>query len=174
MLADRFWVQTSDFFGQSVAVPTANNADLVANALEVLAGGNDLISLRTRGTSARPFEVVQTLQRDADNRYSSQEKELQDKLKDTQAKIKDLQSDKSGKIVLNAEQTSTLDNFRKEMVQTRQQLRDVQLRLNQNIRSLKSRLVFADVALIPILVGIVAIILGIVRLQRRKRRAAHS
>jgi ABC-type uncharacterized transport system involved in gliding motility auxiliary subunit len=174
MLADRFWVQTSDFFGQSVAVPTANNADLVANAIEVLAGGNDLVSLRSRGTSARPFEVVQTLQRDADNRYSAQEKELQDKLKDTQAKIKDLQSDKSGKVALNAEQTSTLDNFRKEMVQTRQQLRDVQLRLNQDIRRLKSRLVFADVALIPILLVIVAIILGIVRLQRRKRRAVHG
>jgi ABC-type uncharacterized transport system involved in gliding motility auxiliary subunit len=174
MLADRFWVQTSDFFGQRVAVPNANNADLVANAIEVLAGGNDLISLRTRGTSARPFEVVQTLQRDADSRYSAQEKELQDKLKDTQAKIKDLQSDKSGKIVLTAEQTSTLDNFRKEMVQTRQQLRDVQLRLNQDIRRLKSRLVFADVALIPILLVIVAIILGIVRLQRRKRRAVHG
>jgi ABC-type uncharacterized transport system involved in gliding motility auxiliary subunit len=171
MLADRFWVQTSDFFGQRVAVPNANNADLVANALEVLAGGNDLITLRSRGTSARPFEVVQTLQRDADSRYAAQEKELQDKLKDTQAKIKDMQSDKSGKIVLTAEQTSTLDNFRKEMVQTRQQLRDVQLRLNQDIRSLKSRLVFADVALIPILLVIVAIILGIVRLQRRKRRA---
>jgi ABC-type uncharacterized transport system involved in gliding motility auxiliary subunit len=174
MLADRFWVQTSDFFGQRVAVPNANNADLVANAIEVLAGGNDLVNLRSRGTSARPFEVVQTLQRDADSRYSAQEKELQDKLKDTQGKIKDLQSDKSGNVVLTAEQTSTLDNFRKEMVQTRQQLRDVQLRLNQDIRRLKSRLVFADVALIPILVGIVALILGIVRLQRRKRRAVHG
>jgi ABC-type uncharacterized transport system involved in gliding motility auxiliary subunit len=174
MLSDRFWVQTSDFFGQRVAVPNANNADLVANAIEVLAGGNDLISLRTRGTSARPFEVVQTLQRDADTRYSAQEKELQDKLKNTQAKIKDLQSDKSGNVVLTSEQTSTLESFRKEMAQTRQQLREVQLKLNQDIRRLKSRLVFADVALIPILVGIVAIILGIVRLQRRKRRAVHG
>jgi hypothetical protein len=60
------------------------------------------------------------------------------------------------------------------MAQTRQQLREVQLKLNQDIRRLKSRLVFADVALIPILVGIVAIILGIVRLQRRKRRAVHG
>src|SRR5262249_8602986 len=52
MLDDRFWAQTSEFFGQQVIVPTASNGDFVANALEVLAGGNDLISLRSRGTAA--------------------------------------------------------------------------------------------------------------------------
>ena len=51
-------------------------------------------------------------------------------------------------------------------------LRAVQLALRQNIDRLKGWLEFADIALIPILVGIAAIIIGIVRLQRRKRRAA--
>jgi predicted lysophospholipase L1 biosynthesis ABC-type transport system permease subunit len=57
------------------------------------------------------------------------------------------------------------------MLQTRQQLRDVQLALNQEIDRLKARLQFINIALIPILVGIVAIIVGIARLHRRKRRA---
>src|SRR5208282_6913880 len=65
MLDDRFWVQSQDFFGQRVAIPIANNGDLVANAIEVLAGGNDLIGLRSRGTSARPFEVVDQIERNA-------------------------------------------------------------------------------------------------------------
>src|SRR6185437_15806297 len=34
MLDDRLWVQRSDFFGQHVAMPTANNGDFVANAVE--------------------------------------------------------------------------------------------------------------------------------------------
>ncbi len=34
----------------------------VANAIEVLAGGDDLVGLRSRGTSARPFEVVERIQ----------------------------------------------------------------------------------------------------------------
>jgi ABC-type uncharacterized transport system involved in gliding motility auxiliary subunit len=171
MLDDRLWVQRSDFFGQHVAMPTANNGDFVANAVESLAGGNDLISLRSRGTSARPFEVVQAIQRDADSRYSAKEHELQDKLKATETKIKDLKSDKAGNVQLTSEQTATLEGFRREMLQTRQQLRDVQLALNQEIDRLKARLQFFNIALIPILVGIVAIILGLTRLRRRKRRA---
>jgi ABC-type uncharacterized transport system involved in gliding motility auxiliary subunit len=171
ILDDRLWVQSSDFFGQRVAMPIANNGDFVANAVESLAGGNDLISLRSRGTSARPFEVVQNIQRDADSRYSAKEHELQDKLKATEAKIKDLKSDKSGNIQLTSEQTASLEGFRREMLQTRQQLRDVQLALNQEIDRLKARLQFFNIALIPILVGIVVIVVGIMRLRRRKRRA---
>jgi ABC-type uncharacterized transport system involved in gliding motility auxiliary subunit len=171
ILDDRLWVQSSDFFGQRVAVPIANNGDFVANAVEALAGGNDLITLRSRGTSARPFEVVQNIQRDADSRYSAKEHELQDKLKATEGKIKDLKSDKSGNVQLTSEQTASLEGFRREMLQTRQELRDVQLALNQEIDRLKARLQFFNIALIPILVGIVAIVVGIVRLHRRKRRA---
>jgi ABC-type uncharacterized transport system involved in gliding motility auxiliary subunit len=164
-------VQSSDFFGQRVAVPIANNGDFVANAVEALAGGNDLITLRSRGTSARPFELVQAIQRAAESRYSAKEHELQDKLKATEAKIKDLKSDKAGNIQLTSEQTTTLEGFRREMLQTRQQLRDVQLALNQEIDRLKGRLQLFNIALIPILVGIVAVIVGVMRLHRRKRRA---
>jgi ABC-type uncharacterized transport system involved in gliding motility auxiliary subunit len=171
ILDDRLWVQSSDFFGQRVAVPIANNGDFVANAVEALAGGNDLITLRSRGTSARPFEIVQNIQRDADSRYSAKEHELQDKLKATEAKIKDLKSDKAGNVQLTSDQTASLEGFRREMLQTRQQLRDVQLALNQEIDRLKARLQFFNIALIPILVGIVAIVVGILRLNRRKRRA---
>jgi hypothetical protein len=136
-----------------------------------LAGGNDLVDLRSRGTSARPFEVVDEIQRDATNRFSAKERELQDQLKATQAKIKDLKDDKSGNVALTAEQSSAIDNFRTEMLRTRQQLRDVQLALRQDITQLKARLEVFNIALIPVLVGIAAVILGIVRIRRRKRRA---
>jgi ABC-type uncharacterized transport system involved in gliding motility auxiliary subunit len=171
ILDDRLWVQSSDFFGQRVAVPIANNGDFVANAVEALAGGNDLITLRSRGTSARPFELVQAIQRAAESRYSAKEHELQDKLKATEAKIKDLKSDKAGNIQLTSEQTTSLEGFRREMLQTRQQLRDVQLALNQEIDRVKGRLQLFNIALIPILVGIIAVIVGVMRLHRRKRRA---
>src|ERR1700720_404407 len=87
MLDDRFWLQKQEFFGQRVLVPTANNGDFVANAIEVLAGGEDLVGLRSRGTSARPFEVVERIQQEAQARYSAEEQALQARLKDTQAKL---------------------------------------------------------------------------------------
>ena len=128
MLDDRFWLQKQDFFGQRVLVPTANNGDFVANAIEVLAGGDDLVGLRSRGTSARPFEVVERIQREAQARYSAEERALQAKLKDTQAKLESLtgKDQSSAPTTLSAEQTKAIEEFRADMVQTRRQLRDVQ------------------------------------------------
>jgi len=173
ILDDRFWVQVQDFFGQRVAIPNASNGDFVANAIDVLAGGNDLIGLRSRGSAARPFEVVQAIQRAAEDRSQAREKDLEQQLKDTQAKIKELQGKEGpgGGVTLAAEQTRTLENFRAQMLQIRQELRRVQLDLRQEVDRLKAVLEFFDVAFVPLLVGIAAIVLGIVRLQRRKRRA---
>jgi ABC-type uncharacterized transport system involved in gliding motility auxiliary subunit len=173
ILDDRFWVQVQDFFGQRVAIPTAGNGDFITNAVDVLSGGSDLIGLRTRGTSARPFEVVQDIQRAADERYQAREKDLEQQLKDTEAKIKDLRGKggAGGNVTLAAEQVQAIDNFRAQMLAIRRELRGVQLDLRQDIDRLKATLEFFDIAFIPLLVGLAAIVLGVLRMQRRKRRA---
>jgi len=173
ILDDRFWVQVQDFFGQRVAIPTAGNGDFITNAVDVLSGGSDLIGLRTRGTSARPFEVVQNIQRAADERYQAREKDLEQQLKDTEAKIKELRGKggPGGNVTLAAEQVQAIDNFRAQMLDIRRELRGVQLNLRQDIDRLKATLEFFDIAFIPLLVGLAAIVLGVVRMQRRKRRA---
>jgi len=174
ILDDRFWAQTQDFFGQQVVVPVASNGDFVANAVEVLAGGNDLISLRSRGTATRPFLLVNAIQQQAEARYRANEKALEDKLKATEDKIKDIQQNKEGTVTLTVEQSQAIDNFRGEMIRTRQQLRQVQRALREDIDRLKLRLEFFDIAFIPILVGIAALVLGAVRLNRRKRPTLHA
>ena len=176
MLDDRFWLQKQEFFGQRLLVPTANNGDFVANAIEVLAGGEDLVGLRSRGTSARPFEVVERIQRDAQTRYSAEEHELQAKLKDTQAKLASLtgKDQANAPATLSAEQTKAIEEFRADMVQTRRQLRDVQAALRSDIRRLKNGLEFFNIALIPIIVAVAAIVLGAIRLRRRSRRITEA
>ena len=176
LLDDKFWLQKQEFFGQRVLVPTANNGDFVANAIEVLAGGEDLVGLRSRGTSARPFEVVETIQREARARYSAEERALQARLKETQAKLAGLTGkDQAGAPTpLSSEQTKAIEQFRADMVQTRRQLRDVQAALRSEIRRLKAGLEFLDIALIPIIVAAVAIILGALRVRRRSRRSAEA
>jgi ABC-type uncharacterized transport system involved in gliding motility auxiliary subunit len=171
ILEDRFWEQSQDFFGQTVTVPIANNGDFLANAIGALAGGDDLISLRSRGTSARPFTLVVDIQRAADAQYQAREKELESKLKETQDKIKELR-DQSGRpgATQAAEQAQAIDNFRNDMLAIRQQLRQVQLALRQDITRLQGVTEFFDVAFVPILVGIVALILGVLRIRRRTRQ----
>lgn len=176
LLDDKFWLQKQDFFGQRLFVPTANNGDFVANAIEVLAGGEDLVGLRSRGTSARPFELVDEIQRDAQARYSAEESALQTKLKETQAKLASLtgKDQANAATTLSPEQAKAVEEFRADLLQTRRQLRNVQAALRSNIARLKTGLEFLDVALIPLVVAVVAVILGVLRLRRRHRRSAEA
>jgi ABC-type uncharacterized transport system involved in gliding motility auxiliary subunit len=174
MLDDRFWVQVQDFFGQRAATPTANNGDLVQNAVDSLAGTGDLIGLRSRGSAVRPFTVVDQLQRQAEDSYRAKEKELEDKLRETQSKLAELRTTKGadGKDQpLTAEQQQSINDLSATLISTRSQLRQVQLALRQDIDRLKGTLVGFDVALVPVVVALLALGLGLVRAQRRKRRA---
>ncbi|MGH6969182.1 MAG: Gldg family protein, partial [Stellaceae bacterium] len=172
ILEDRFWVQVQDFFGQRVAVPIANNGDFITDAIDVLSGGADLIGLRTRGTAVRPFTLVQNIQRAADTRYQASEKGLEDKLKDTEQKLKDLRDKGAHQAgTVDAAQNETIENFRAQLLATRRQLRQVQLAERENIDRLRNWVEFFDVAFIPILVAVAAMAIGAVRLRRRRRRA---
>ena len=172
ILDDRFWVQVQNFFGQRVAVPMASNGDFVTDAIDVLAGGSDLIGLRSRGTAVRPFTLVQNIQRAADTRYQASEKSLEDKLKDTEQKLKDLRDKGAHQAgTVDAAQNETIENFRAQLLATRRQLRQVQLAEREDIDRLQNWVEFFNVALIPILVAFAALVIGSVRLRRRKRRA---
>jgi ABC-type uncharacterized transport system involved in gliding motility auxiliary subunit len=172
MLQDRFWVRTQNFFGQQLVQPTASNGDFVINALDNLAGSDALIGLRGRGLSARPFDLVQKLRAQADARYLAKAQELQDRLKDTQKKLASLQKegDAGSRQILSADQQREIDKFRGEMLSIRKSLRDVQHALRQNIERLDTLLKFINIGLMPVLVGLAAIAVALVRARRRRRR----
>lgn len=174
MLDDRFWAQSRDFFGHRVVVPSAANGDFVANAVEVLAGGEDLVGLRSRGSSARPFVVIDKIQRAADQEYAAREQALEAKLKETQAKLHNLTGGEGANppAAPTADQTKAIEQFRADMLTTRQELRQVQAALRQDIGRLKTFLEFFDIALIPILVAATALVLAALRAKRRRRRRA--
>lgn len=174
MLDDRFWAQTRDFYGQQVVVPNAGNGDFVENAVEVLAGGEDLVGLRSRGSSSRPFVVVQRIQRAADEQYAARQQALQEKLKETQAKLSNLTGGAGGNTpaTLSPEATRTIAQFRADMVATRQQLRAVQGALRRDISRLELLLEFADIAMVPVLVSAIALVAAALRIKRRRRRGA--
>jgi ABC-type uncharacterized transport system involved in gliding motility auxiliary subunit len=172
LLADAFWVQSENFFGRSVMVPTADNGDFVANAIDVLAGGEDLIGLRSRGTAARPFTVVDRIRREAETRYSAEKQALQTRLKDTETKLASLTGSREAgaAAALSPAQAKAIDQFRVDLVDTRRQLRAVQAALRRNIARLKGWLEFVDIALVPLIVAIAAVVLAAARLRRRRRR----
>ncbi|MDC8011861.1 Gldg family protein [Tahibacter soli] len=169
VLSDRLWAQSTNFMGQRLLTAFANNGDLFINAVDNLTGDTDLISIRGRATSQRPFTKVEELKRSADIAMRSQEQKLQGELSETERKLTELQSAKSQdqQMVLSPEQKAELDKFMKRKVEIRKELREVRRRLDADIESLGTRLKFYNILLIPIL-----LVLGALGFAAWKRRAA--
>jgi ABC-type uncharacterized transport system involved in gliding motility auxiliary subunit len=170
ILSDRFWVQVQNYLGVRVPTPIADNADFLINALDNLGGNDDLISLRSRGKSSRPFTVVERIQREAEAQFRDQERALQQKLEETEKKIHELQQqkDQDSVALLSPEQKQAIDNFRAEQVATRKALRSVQHDLRRNIESLGTQLRLVNIGLIPALMGVIALGVGAIRTLRRR------
>jgi ABC-type uncharacterized transport system involved in gliding motility auxiliary subunit len=178
ILADRFWVRVQDFFGQQQATPFSDNGALYANLVGTLAGGDDLIGLRGRGASLRPFDMVDDMQRRAEAQYRRTEQDLQKHLDETQKKLADIRAGRgddgksAGKAVLTAAQEAAIADLQTDMVVTRAKLRGVQLQLRHDIDRLEAWLRLADIVAVPALLTVLAIVLGIARNRRRARARA--
>jgi ABC-type uncharacterized transport system involved in gliding motility auxiliary subunit len=145
----------------------------VINALENLAGGEALATLRGRGVNDRPFESVANIRREAERRYREKEQGLNAKLKDLQGKLQTMEtrSGDGGQILLSDKDRQTIEGFRTEMLEVRRELRGVQADLRRDIDSLSGWLKFLNIAAVPLLIGIGGIAVG---LSRRRRQAPDS
>jgi ABC-type uncharacterized transport system involved in gliding motility auxiliary subunit len=175
LLTDQMWAQRQNVFGQQVITPTSNNADFTINVLDNMSGSNALVGLRGRGFSLRPFVRIDALQRSAELRYRSTERKLREKLNDTQRKLGELEMESGqggagGTVILSDKQRQTLADFRSEMVSVRQQLREVQHALRQEIEDLNTRLKVINIWAVPVIISVVALVMAIVRRWRFRRQ----
>ncbi len=177
-LGDRYWVRVQEFFGEQQATPFADNGAFLANVVGTLAGGDALIGLRSRGGTVRPFELVDVMQRDAEARFRQTERALQQSLEETEKKLRELRqgnapgTNTTAQAIITPEQRATIDALRKDMIETRQKLRNVQLDLRRDIGALQNALRLFNIVMVPALLTVFAIAWGIGRNRRRARARA--
>jgi ABC-type uncharacterized transport system involved in gliding motility auxiliary subunit len=169
ILEDRFWVRVQDFFGQQVATPFSDNGSAVANLLDTLAGGDALIGLRSRGEALRPFTLVERMRRDAEAQFRQRERALAERLQATERRLRELRrgSGQQAQAVVTAETQAEIERAREEILRTRAELRAVQRDLRQDIEALETWLRIANIAAVPVLLALVALLLGLARARRR-------
>ena len=172
VLTDRLWVRSQDFFGRRLLNAFAKNGDFIANAVDNLVGTPDLITVRTRPGLNRPFTRVEELKRRADQRLRGKEDELQAQLKAMEAKLADLQPDKSDKGAqqLGAQQSAQIRDFQQQRQRVRTELRDVRRQLDASIRRLGTRLKLIDILGVPLMLTFAALFVAWWR--RRPQRNA--
>lgn len=175
LLADRLWVQTQNFLGQRLAQAFANNGDFIVNGVDNLLGSSDLIGIRSRATFTRPFQRVLDLRRTAEARLLRSEEALQQELRDTDAKLTELQAsrtDQAAGLLLSPEQQQELERFRERRLAIRKELRQVQRSLDQDIEDLGTTLKVLNIGAVPLVVSLLS--LGLYLARRRRRTAAET
>lgn len=174
ILEDRFWVQVQDFFGQPVFTPFASNGAFMVNLADTLSGSDAMIGLRSRGGSQRPFLVVEDIRRRAEAQFRQSELQLTERLQATERRLRELRQGglaegarNADQIVLTAEQRAEIERAREEIAATRRQLRAVQLELRRDIETLERDLRLLNILAVPLLLTLLALVLGLLRARRR-------
>jgi ABC-type uncharacterized transport system involved in gliding motility auxiliary subunit len=155
-LFDDYSVRKFNFFGQTAAQPINDNLAFAANTVEFLGGSQDLISIRGKGTSLRPFDVVRKMEAEAQKQYQSKLTELDNRLQQVQTKLSELQGKKGegNRLVATPEMAKAIDDFQKQQAKMRGERREIRRALREDIDRLENRLLVLNLLATPVLVGV--------------------
>src|SRR6266404_4237792 len=163
MLYDRVALQPiQTLFGTAYA-PANGNLSFAQNAIEQLTGDNNLIGVRSRATVARPFTRVKAMETAANEKFQSEIKRLEDGASESQRKINELQQqkkDKDQRFILSPEQSAELANLRKQEIETRKHLKQVQKDLRKEVVSLQTTVKWINILAVPLAVAISGVVLA--------------
>lgn len=170
MLYDRFSLRQMNFLGFVGYQPWNDNPVFFMNIVEQMAGGSDLVSIRTRGKIERPFEVVLEREKKAQQQWLDRQKMLQEKLRETEQKLNELQARQDGgqKLILTPEQEKAIEEFRKEELNTRKELKLVGRKLREDIERLGTLIKAINILLMPAVVALLGVAFWFTRRSRAK------
>jgi ABC-type uncharacterized transport system involved in gliding motility auxiliary subunit len=153
-LFDDYSVRKFNYMGQTAAEPFNDNLAFAANSLDFLAGSRDLISIRGKGNSVRPFTVVKQMEAAAAEKYKEKLTALEARINEVQGKLAELQGKKAegGKLLASPEAARAIEDFQKQAAEMRGERRQIRLSLREGIDALENRLLIVNLLGTPILV----------------------
>ncbi len=166
-LNDGYSVERMNFFGSEMLRPINDNLSLILNLAEFATGNQDLLSLRGRGSTTRPFTRVQAIELQAQAKYQDSLEAINQQLQDVQNQLRELQSqqNRDGMLVATPEVQQAIRKFQEQEASAIASRRDIRKKLREDIEALDRNLVFFNMALIPFFISI----LGIRFFVRRNR-----
>ena len=164
-LADDFCVRVMRTPFGAIPQLINDNLTLFSNVIEQFAGREELIGVRSRGASDRPFTVVNELEAKAMRKWQRKQSDFEAELQATQQRLQALQKQKSGdeRYILSREQQDEILKLRKAQADTRKQLKNVRKELTADIDSLGLLLKCVNIALVPALVVLFGLFRGLMR-----------
>lgn len=166
-LFDDYSVRRFNFLGVQAAEPLNDNLAFASNSLEFLGGSQDLISIRGKGSSMRPFTVVRQMEVDAQRRYQEQLSALEVRITDVQQKLTELQGKRNegNRLVATPEMQKAIEDFQAQQAVMRGERREIRKALREDIERLENGLLVGNLLAPVLLVGAVGFVV-----HRRRRR----
>ena len=169
-MMDPFTVRQRQVGGQAAMEPINDNLGFVVSVLETLSGSDELVSLRSKGTSLRPFKKVQELERVAQLRYQAKLDEIERRLEEANTKITELSKQTGGVtakgIVITPEMQREIEKFQTEADKLSEERRVIRRGLSEDVNSLGRRLQVLNLLAGPAL----ALLFGLFYTLARRRK----
>ena len=169
-MMDPFTVRQRQVGGQAAMEPINDNLGFIVSVLETLGGSDELVSLRSKGTSLRPFKKVQELERVAQLRYQAKLDEIERRLEEANMKITELSKQAGGVtakgIVITPEMQREIEKFQTVADQLSEERRVIRRGLSEDVNSLGRRLQVLNLLAGPAL----ALLFGLLYTLARRRK----
>jgi ABC-type uncharacterized transport system involved in gliding motility auxiliary subunit len=170
MLYDAFCVQPDQMTGMLVA--RTGNLPLLLNSVEVLSGGGDLLQVRNRKSSVRPFKTLDEMRAKVESRYRPELMALEakrEKIAQDMGALR-LKRDSKGKgFIIDPQQQKELEALMESDVDLSRKAREIKKDQNREIEFTKTLLKWLNILSVPLLVICVGILLAV---RRRVATAA--
>lgn len=165
MLYDAFCVQQDPMTGGLVA--TNSNLPLMLNAVEVLSGGGDLLKVRSRASTQRPFTKMDELRENVEKDFRPKLKSLQSDLDSIAQQMGPLRV-KDG-VLADPAQIKKLEELMKKQADINREIREIKKTQNKQIAFTEAIIKWLNFLAVPLFVVAVGLILAI---RRRVATAA--
>ncbi|OAM88329.1 GldG family protein [Termitidicoccus mucosus] len=166
-LLDDFGIRRFNFLGSEAVEPLNDNLSFASNLADIITGSTDLVTLRGKANTERPFTVVRDMQADAQQKYQAKLGELETRLTEVQTKLGELmgKTSEGNRLVATPEMQKTIEDFQKQEIEMRRERREIRRSLREDIDALEYKLAALNLFSMPAI-----ILLGAFLFHRSRRR----
>jgi ABC-type uncharacterized transport system involved in gliding motility auxiliary subunit len=168
---DRFAYQVQRLGTLQLAQPINGNSSLFFNLIDQAAASTHLIGSRSRAATSRPFTVFREMEADANQAVGEKIQKFEAEAEEAQQRLNELQSQKTSgtELYLSPEQEEEIRKLRKQEVDARREIRDLQKDLRRQKDAIAARIIPWNIAGVPALIILVG--LGLFTARRARTRA---
>jgi hypothetical protein len=161
------------FFGK---IAVADNASILLNTLDEMAGSTELISIRSRGGFQRPFEVVDKIEAEAEAESAEEERKIMAEIQSGQNELNEILSTakKGEEEIVGSSILEKKQEIELKIHEAQMRLRDLKMNKRENIEKLGDQLRNFNTLPGPAIILVIAIILGLYRSTKKRHYISHA